>query len=81
MAVSESLCRGALLLIAASLASCRAKPPAFTNLVVLVVDTLRSDHLPSYGYARETAPHLRRWFKTHQGDGAGGDESPASSRS
>lgn len=28
-----------------------------------------------------TAPHLRRWFKTHQGDDAGGDESPASFRS
>jgi arylsulfatase A-like enzyme len=27
-------------------------------VVVYLVDTLRADHLPLYGYARETAPHL-----------------------
>jgi arylsulfatase len=27
--------------------------------VLIVVDTLRSDHLPSYGYRRDTAPRLR----------------------
>jgi arylsulfatase A-like enzyme len=34
--------------------------PHFRNLVVVLVDSLRSDHLPSYGYARNTAPHLAR---------------------
>ena len=29
-------------------------------MIVLVIDTLRSDHLPSYGYGRETAPFLSR---------------------
>lgn len=48
----------ALLLLAA--AGCGPKPPTFENLVVVVVDTLRSDHLPSYGYERETAPFLAR---------------------
>jgi arylsulfatase A-like enzyme len=34
-------------------ASCRQ-----CNLVVVSIDTLRADHLSSYGYARETSPHL-----------------------
>jgi choline-sulfatase len=38
-----------------------ARPaPRFRNLVVVLIDTLRSDHLPSYGYARNTAPELAR---------------------
>lgn len=32
------------------------RPPL--NVVVVVVDTLRRDHLPTYGYARDTAPFL-----------------------
>ena len=28
------------------------------NVVFVVVDTLRADHLDSYGYARETSPNL-----------------------
>jgi arylsulfatase len=43
-----------------ALPACRVRPLRFTNLVVIVVDTLRSDHLPGYGYERETAPVLRR---------------------
>lgn len=34
--------------------------PTYENLVVLVVDTLRADHLGSYGYERDTAPHLAK---------------------
>ncbi len=30
----------------------------FENLVVVMIDTLRSDHLPAYGYHRPTAPFL-----------------------
>ncbi len=37
-----------------------APPPHFRNLVVVMVDTLRADHLPSYGYERDTAPFLAR---------------------
>jgi arylsulfatase A-like enzyme len=29
------------------------------NVVVILVDTLRADHLPTYGYARDTAPFLQ----------------------
>ena len=30
------------------------------HVVVIVIDTLRADHLPLYGYARDTAPFLSR---------------------
>jgi len=30
------------------------------NVLVVVVDTLRADHLSTYGYARPTSPHLDR---------------------
>ena len=37
---------------------CRSEPAASSprNMVLVVVDTLRSDHLSAYGYDRETAP-------------------------
>ena len=38
--------------------SCSSPPPAYENLVLIVVDTLRSDHLSSYGYPRRTSPFL-----------------------
>ncbi len=36
----------------------RAAVRDFENLVVIMIDTLRSDHLPAYGYERPTAPYL-----------------------
>jgi len=40
--------------------ACRpAEPPK--NLILITVDTLRADRLSSYGYDRETSPHLDRW--------------------
>ena len=42
-----------------ALAACsRSSAPAAGPVVLVVVDTLRADHLPCYGYARPTAPHL-----------------------
>jgi arylsulfatase len=38
---------------------CRSRPEA-RSLVLIVVDTLRRDHLAAYGYGRETAPRLSR---------------------
>ena len=32
--------------------------PAAHNLIFILVDTLRADHLPLYGYGRATSPHL-----------------------
>ena len=47
-----------LLLPIAGCQSPTAGPPPFRNLVVVVIDTLRSDHLPSYGALRPVAPFL-----------------------
>ncbi len=35
------------------------RPMAAQNVVVIQVDTLRADHLPFYGYARQTTPRLQ----------------------
>jgi arylsulfatase A-like enzyme len=37
-----------------------APPVTYSNLVLIVVDTLASRHLPSYGYSRDTAPFLTK---------------------
>ena len=34
------------------------------NVIVILVDTLRADHMSLYGYARKTTPHLDRFAKT-----------------
>lgn len=39
----------------------RARPP---NVLLIVVDTLRADHLGAYGYARDTSPRLDAWART-----------------
>jgi arylsulfatase A-like enzyme len=39
---------------------CATEPAPPPNLILVSIDTLRADHLPSYGYARETAPALDR---------------------
>jgi arylsulfatase A-like enzyme len=41
------------------------KPPADPpfNVLLISVDTLRSDHLSLYGYPRPTSPHLDAWAK------------------
>lgn len=47
----------AVALVAAGAAACsKSSPPP--NVLLVVVDTLRADHLGSYGYARPTSPHL-----------------------
>lgn len=33
------------------------------NIVLITLDTVRADHLSSYGYARPTTPHLDRWAR------------------
>ncbi len=38
---------------------CRNEPPR-PNLILIVVDTLRSDHLSASGYPLETSPHLEQ---------------------
>ena len=56
--------RATLGLAAAALAVVAAlappRPDPRPDVVLIVIDTLRKDHLPAYGYARDTAPFLSR---------------------
>lgn len=56
--MSRRLLLAALAVFAAvSAAGCGHRGPR-PNIVLVVVDTLRQDHLATYGYARDTAPFL-----------------------
>ncbi|HEV8579550.1 MAG TPA: sulfatase [Thermoanaerobaculia bacterium] len=50
----------ALLLAASALAtlSCHREAPRPRNVIFILVDTLRADHLGSYGYGRATSPNV-----------------------
>jgi arylsulfatase A-like enzyme len=43
-----------------AIASLPAAPPGSPNILFIVVDTLRADHLSSYGYERSTSPTIDR---------------------
>lgn len=45
------------------LESCSRTPPP-RGVVLVVVDTLRADHMSLYGYDRDTTPHLREWAES-----------------
>jgi len=38
-------------------------PPGAPNVLLIVLDTVRADHLSSYGYARPTTPHLDKFAR------------------
>lgn len=40
------------------LASCSRSGPERPNLIIILVDTLRADHLGVYGYGRDTSPNV-----------------------
>ncbi len=44
------------------LASAVPPPRTRPNVLFVLVDTLRADHLPAYGYARDTAPNVQRFL-------------------
>ena len=48
-----------------SLACCGGQTvaPSASSVILIVVDTLRADHLGLYGYARPTSPNLDAWAK------------------
>ena len=41
-----------------TLPSCARRGVAGMNVILLLVDTLRADHLGCYGYGRDTSPHI-----------------------
>jgi len=51
----------ALALVAALWGCGEATPERPRNLLLVSLDTLRADHLGTYGYARDTSPKLDRW--------------------
>ena len=54
-------CFLAIFFLVISFFSCGNKnPPEKVQIILLSVDTLRGDHLNSYGYVRETAPNLAK---------------------
>jgi arylsulfatase A-like enzyme len=40
-----------------------APPAAATNVLLIVMDTVRAENLGLYGYRRDTTPHLARWAR------------------
>ncbi len=50
--------RTAAALLALMMAGCGASGPARPNVVLVIIDTLRADHLGCYGYRRDTSPGL-----------------------
>jgi arylsulfatase A-like enzyme len=56
--------RAALLLVFASALglSCGPEGPPVQSVVLIVVDTLRADHIGGYGYSRATTPRLDEWM-------------------
>lgn len=56
--------RFALLVLAFLLLSCSGREPARPrNVIFILVDTLRADHLGAYGYARRTSPSFDAWAR------------------
>ena len=47
-----------LLPIVVNACSCSAEPKPLDHVILIVVDTLRADHLSAYGYHRSTSPAL-----------------------
>lgn len=52
-----------LLLLATSACRAPAPPPPVPDVVVVVIDTLRADHLGLHGYARATSPAIDLWAR------------------
>lgn len=54
----------ALLLAALACGDAGDEPWSPPDVIVISVDTLRADHLPTYGYPRPTAPHIDALART-----------------
>jgi arylsulfatase A-like enzyme len=54
----RALIGGLLALAMIGLAGCRRPPCEGMNVVLVVIDTLRADHLGCYGYDRDTSPRI-----------------------
>ena len=52
--------RRALLAVLLLALGCGSEPATRPNVLLVMLDTVRADHLSTYGYARETSPNLTR---------------------
>jgi arylsulfatase A-like enzyme len=59
MLVKKRLCCAVGLVVA--LLGCGEDPERPSSVVLIVIDTVRADHLGTYGYGRPTSPFLGRW--------------------
>src|SRR5262245_6733504 len=55
--------RAVLGLLAAAILGACSPAPQRPNVLVVLVDTLRADHLSLYGYARKTSPNFDRFAR------------------
>ena len=55
--------RSIFLTVALVLSACRGEQPSTraTKIILISIDTLRSDHLPAYGYTGVQTPHIDRF--------------------
>lgn len=58
--MGKSICAALAVASAAAALLGPGPPPRRPNVVVVLIDTLRADHLPMYGYRADTAPFLDR---------------------
>jgi arylsulfatase A-like enzyme len=58
--LGKTICASLAVAAAAAAFFGPAPPPRRPNVVVILIDTLRADHLPTYGYRGDTAPFLTR---------------------
>lgn len=49
-----------LTLVGILVGGCARKPSEPPNILLIVIDTLRADHLGTYGYSRDTSPEIDR---------------------
>ena len=63
---TEAMIRVLIACLVLVIASCRpsAKSPEKPNILLVTIDTLRQDHVGSYGYHRDTTPNLDTWANT-----------------
>lgn len=54
----RALASGSVVALALLLSGCPSEPATPPNVVLIVLDTVRADHLGCYGYSRPTSPRL-----------------------
>ncbi len=59
----EVVLRAAIIIAAALTVAACGQPAEPPSVVLIVLDTVRADHMSLYGYERDTTPRLARWAR------------------